>query len=223
MEIRVLRKIREALRSTSGLQPPPARGRIETERARLVPRRLARAALLELYCERAAAAGAVVHKAGSLLELQGILRQIVPAAGTAALAGRDELTRRLGEDPSRLLADDCRMLDAGRLSRDELFSLDLALTGIDFGVAETGSIVISASNEGARSISLTAGKHVALVFPDQIGGDLLDWAARAGNHADTPPAGMTIITGPSKTADIEMQLVVGVHGPEELHIIIFGS
>jgi L-lactate dehydrogenase complex protein LldG len=60
--------------------------------------------------------------------------------------------------------------------------------------------------------------HIVLLPADRIVPDLMDWTAA---YTDRPlPEGFTLITGPSKTADIELKLVVGVHGPSSLHVII---
>lgn len=93
---------------------------------------------------------------------------------------------------------------------------DLGLTGCDHLLAETGSVVIRSRPEQPRSLSLLPPVHIVVATARQMLPDLFDlFAISAG-----PPAGLTIITGPSKTGDIEGQLVTGVHGPGQLHVIV---
>jgi L-lactate dehydrogenase complex protein LldG len=85
------------------------------------------------------------------------------------------------------------------------------------GVAETGSICIQSGPRTRRLASLAVVEHIAILKREDIVADLLDWAASLGANL---PANEVLITGPSKTADIEMNLVMGVHGPKNVHIIL---
>lgn len=100
---------------------------------------------------------------------------------------------------------------------ETLFRVDAALTGVEAAVAEYGSIACESGAGQARGASLIPPTHIALVPASRIVPDLCDLFddARAG----TVPAGISIITGPSKTADIEGVLVNGVHGPKTVHAI----
>jgi len=106
---------------------------------------------------------------------------------------------------------------------DELFQADLGLTAAQHAIAETGTLVLVSDVERNRLASLLPPVHVALLRADAILPDL--GAALAAVHdADAgPPRTITFITGPSRTADIELTLVVGVHGPQELHVILLES
>jgi L-lactate utilization protein LutC len=97
------------------------------------------------------------------------------------------------------------------MSADQAYEFDAGVTEVDFAVAETGSLVIRHRPEHGRLLSLVPFVHVAIVqprnlLPDMI--DLFETLAREGTGSGT-----TIISGPSKTADIEMNTVLGVHGP----------
>ena len=89
-----------------------------------------------------------------------------------------------------------------------------------FALADTGSVVFAASAEQGRVDWLDAETLVALVPTDRIvpGLDELFAAVR-----ERMPSALTIVTGPSRTADIEQTLVVGVHGPRELHVVVLSS
>jgi L-lactate dehydrogenase complex protein LldG len=101
-----------------------------------------------------------------------------------------------------------------QMTRDESYDLDCGITDVAFAIAETGSLVIRPSPGGGRSLSLVPPLHIAIVEQRNLIADLLDLfnlLPRDGSGT------ATIITGPSKTADIEGSLVVGVHGPGEVH------
>ena len=100
---------------------------------------------------------------------------------------------------------------------------DLGLTGVDLAVAETGTLVLVSGAGRPRSTSLLPPCHIAvfdrtalLESLSQVGVFLEAW------HADTASArggAINFITGPSRTADIELTLTRGVHGPKEVHAI----
>jgi L-lactate dehydrogenase complex protein LldG len=100
---------------------------------------------------------------------------------------------------------------------DTLFRVDAALTGVTAAIAEFGSLVCASSASEARGFSLIPPTHIALVPASRILPDLCDLFDDA--LAINLPAGMSLITGPSKTADIEGVLVNGVHGPKTVHTL----
>lgn len=108
------------------------------------------------------------------------------------------------------------VVDGSRLERTRLFACDAGLSTVQGAVAETGTLVLVASRERHRLVSLVPPVHVAVVHTDQIA-PTLD-AALAPEHRSSPL--VTLVTGPSRTADIELTLVVGVHGPRELHVVL---
>ena len=101
---------------------------------------------------------------------------------------------------------------------------DLGLTGVDYALADTGTLVLVARKGQARAISLLPPVHIAVLKPEQVISGLNDLfplllretEAGGGNLCSA----VTFITGPSRTADIELTLVVGVHGPQQLHVIL---
>jgi len=104
---------------------------------------------------------------------------------------------------------------------------EIGVSGVDYAISDTGTLVVFARKGQARSISLLPPIHIALVKIDQIVaniGDLFDLLSpvAARNSQDLWSA-ITFITGPSRTADIELKLVVGVHGPQQLHVVLLDS
>jgi len=98
---------------------------------------------------------------------------------------------------------------------DAVAEADLGITEADALIAASGTLVLAA-HSGARSVSLLPPVHVALVPAARAVPDLAAALRRAGR----PDTCLTLVTGPSRTADIEKKLVVGVHGPCALHVVV---
>jgi L-lactate dehydrogenase complex protein LldG len=96
-------------------------------------------------------------------------------------------------------------------------SADASVEEVTAAIAETGSIVCSSAKGKAVQSSLLPSHHVAIVPREKLFATLDDFFAE---YAASPPTNITLITGPSRTADIELNLVIGVHGPEKLDIIV---
>ena len=103
--------------------------------------------------------------------------------------------------------------------KESLFQIDAGVTGARGGLADTGAVVLWPTAQEPRLLSLVPGVHVAVLDADTIYDSLADMMA-AENWAAGMPANALIISGPSKTADIEFTLVFGVHGPKELILLI---
>ncbi len=103
-----------------------------------------------------------------------------------------------------------------------LFSVDAAVTGVVSAVAETGTVVCCSGPSSARGASLVPPVHIALVAESQLVPDLFDLFGQLRSQKHLP-ANINLITGPSKTADIEGVLVTGVHGPGTVHIVLMSG
>ncbi|HEV8264298.1 MAG TPA: lactate utilization protein [Gemmatimonadales bacterium] len=101
-------------------------------------------------------------------------------------------------------------------SRDELFACDAGVTTAQWGIAETGTLVLESACERSRLVSLVPPMHVALLSTARLCPSLSDALARV----DRASHAITLITGPSRTSDIELTLVVGVHGPQTVHVLL---
>jgi L-lactate dehydrogenase complex protein LldG len=99
--------------------------------------------------------------------------------------------------------------------------LDLGVTGADLGLAESGSIVLTHGPGRPRMASLIPDVHVALLEVGRIERSLAQWA-QLDPRSPVDSANLVVITGPSRTGDIEMQLSLGVHGPRHLHVVLVG-
>jgi len=175
--------------------------------------------LAERFCTALTAAHGEVHRAGTLdaalatlgAVLAGLaVRQAAlnaePPLADVDLAGRwPEIQWRVaGEDDEDLRAF-CAAADAG-------------ITGVDALLAETGTIVVSSGPGKSRLTPLLPPVHIALAPASRLTTDLFTWTA--GRRGDLP-ANVTLISGPSKTADIEQTMAIGVHGPKRLIVILY--
>jgi L-lactate dehydrogenase complex protein LldG len=104
--------------------------------------------------------------------------------------------------------------------RKQLAQIQVGITGAIAGLADTGSIIVDSGSGRSRTASLLPPVHVALLPVSELYPDLPTWMALQGGDLLTKTANLTIISGPSKTADIELNLVLGVHGPGEVHVIL---
>ena len=112
---------------------------------------------------------------------------------------------------------------SGITDREKLRALcataDIGITSADYALADTGSLVMLASPQEARMISLLPPAHIAVVPRDRILTGLDELFSLLPRPADATSS-MVLITGPSRTADIEQILVRGVHGPGNFTVVI---
>jgi L-lactate dehydrogenase complex protein LldG len=97
-----------------------------------------------------------------------------------------------------------------------LADCDAAITGCEYLVARTGSILLSSAGESGRTVSVYAPIHICIAYTHQVVEDISDGLEKVLLQNSTYPSLLTLATGPSRTADIEKTLVVGVHGPKEV-------
>ena len=159
-----------------------------------------------------------------------VLAQGDDDAARALAAIADELRERNGA--RRIALSDAA--DVARLARNiaaeeiavcpspaDLFNFDAGITSAQAAIAETGTLVLESETERHRLVSLLPPVHIAVVYARNIVLTIGD--ALRQLHSGDPKQmsrAITFITGPSRTADIELTLTVGVHGPKELHVIV---
>lgn len=100
------------------------------------------------------------------------------------------------------------------------FQAELGVSAVDYLIAETGSVVLASRPEQPRSLSLLPPLHIAVAQRRQILPDLFDLFTLPAASGVDLPACLSIVSGPSKTGDIELRLVTGVHGPGEVHVVL---
>ena len=103
---------------------------------------------------------------------------------------------------------------------------EAGLSGAQAGLAATGSLVLASGPGRFRSTSLLPPVHIAVLHTSQIVPDLESWFARQRQDNFTSmrqSSNIVVISGPSRTADIAMELVMGMHGPREVVIVLVGE
>lgn len=205
----VIEAVRRALGRTAALTTPPVPPAIDESVARLV--RADAVGLPELFMKRA-----------------GDLKMLVETTTLEALT--DQIIAFLRENNCRKVAlpvsklfEGLGLIDAIRaagieatrwdqMTLDQLYDgYDCGITDVTYAVAETGSLVIKTSANHGRGLSLVPMFHVAVIEPKQFVPDLVDLFVRLAREG--AGSNVLLISGPSKTADIEMNVVTGVHGP----------
>ncbi len=106
------------------------------------------------------------------------------------------------------------------VNTDDLASCDASITLCEHLVARTGTIVLSSAQLSGRQSSVYAPVHICIAYTHQLVFDIADSLVQFKNEAATIPSMISFATGPSRTADIEKTLVVGVHGPKEVYCFL---
>jgi len=104
-------------------------------------------------------------------------------------------------------------------SRGACSTAEFGVSSADFALADTGSLVFLSESRKSRLISLLPPRHIAVISREKIVSgldELFTMVPEPAAHSSS----MVIVTGPSRTADIEMRLVRGVHGPGDIHVMI---
>ena len=104
-------------------------------------------------------------------------------------------------------------------SASEIFAFDVGISNAEAGIAETGTLVLDSSLERHRRVSLVPPVHIAILKASQIVNTLSEALSLMQRDDKVSPI-VTLVTGPSRTADIELTLAIGVHGPQELYVIV---
>jgi L-lactate dehydrogenase complex protein LldG len=104
--------------------------------------------------------------------------------------------------------------------RDHLTGIDIGFTVADYGIAETGTLVLDSSSEELRLATMVSEVHVAVMPTNRLRARSLDLEDELKQLMNAAPNYCAFITGASRTADIERVLALGVHGPLELHILM---
>ena len=173
---------------------------------------------VEVFCERLESVGGRGVVVRDELEAARALTQIIWELQSRVPA------KRIALSDAPLVAEMARDLPVEELQVcppvSELFNYDVGITSAQAAIAETGTLVLESEKERHRLVSLLPPVHVAIVRSDDICLTIGDALKQLRSREAEMSRAITFITGPSRTADIELTLTVGVHGPKELYVII---
>jgi L-lactate dehydrogenase complex protein LldG len=198
---------------------------------------IASEALLPKFEEELRKVAGSTYHASTASELEDVLRGILASShAKVVMLSRNPLLRKLRlAETIRAWGNTVSLWpEAGGAGEGESaqlrklaatsFSADVGITGVDFALAETGTLVLSSLIEGAQLASLAPPVHVALYRRGQLIASLEEVLEKVSVSREpnlpSPGRSVVFITGTSRTADIEQILVRGVHGPREVHAIL---
>jgi len=235
-----LERIRREARRTDGLftaatATRPAR---PEEAAEAVRRQMAERwpEALDLFRREFDRVGGVFHRAADLAEVPRVILEIAREEGATAVVAWDPAALGVDLRPGlvaeglavAVAASDPADETARRRHREESARAQIGVTGADLVLAETGTLILLSGRGRPRSTSLLPDTHVAVFDRSR----LVESLAQVGIllealHVD-PARSMSgaminFITGPSRTADIELTLTRGVHGPKHVHAIFVAA
>lgn len=168
-----------------------------------------------------------VHEADDPAAAADVIAEVARKHGATTLLSWEPLSLPVPGLPELLRARGLELtvpdlpVEAGsrRAALDGLEPLAVGLTGAVAALADTGSLVVASGPGRPRLASLLPPVHIALVRRALIVGSLFDLLGDGGGLV-SKVSNLVVITGPSRTADIEMTLTYGVHGPAEIHAIL---
>jgi L-lactate dehydrogenase complex protein LldG len=189
-----------------------------------------RGELIAQFANELRAVGGHFYSASSRDAAREYVLRLVPA-GMKAVGWDCQIIREIGLADSLERAGGDFVPDANGKAAGEFLKqaieADIGITAVDYALADTGTLVLLTGEGRARSASLLPPIHVALVKPAQILPGLADLfpllRVEKNSSKQSMSSAITLITGPSRTADIELTLVVGVHGPQQLHVILMND
>ncbi len=174
--------------------------------------------LVDVFARTAAEQDATVHRVAGPDVPHEILAEIVSTMRAARAVASDEPAAR--DAANRLCALGVDVVEA--LGPGDAAAADLGITGASAAIAATGTVVVDCSSAGARWASLLPRVHLCIVAAAEVVATPADVLRRLAGPAARLPANLVLISGPSRTGDIEQLLTLGVHGPVGLHVVVTG-
>jgi len=204
----ILDRIRSALGRRPGQAPPPLPATTLRTRNLTTPERV------EFFVQQFIKLNGKPVRVRSRVEAAAAVRDLMD--GHKAVASNAPFLSECG-------IPNLAGVQTGFTSREELRAAcamaDFGITSADYALADTGTFVMIASPQEARLVSLLPPAHIGVIPANRLLPNLDELFVRVPRPADHASS-MVLITGPSRTADIEQILVRGVHGPGEIYAVI---
>jgi L-lactate dehydrogenase complex protein LldG len=210
----VLDRVRNVLGHGGGTKAPPPPPELDDRIVRLIG---SDAKLPELFAQRAAELKMLVTPTTSQVASSKLIEFVRQHPIKSVAISVSSLLDRLGIRPA-LQSAGLAVKSWDEITLDQMYDFDCGITDVSYAVAESGTLVIKPSARQGRSISLVPMYHIAFLERDQILPDMVDLFDRLARDPDR--SNVILISGPSKTADIEMNVVTGVHGPNVVQTFI---
>ncbi len=176
-------------------------------------------ALIQLMTEKATVVGTIVQKTASISEAIKYAVNLIKEKNLKTI-----VSPGLKSEDIAMMSSLCKSADLTLLEsplRDQASAIDCSLTRAEYGIAETGTLLLASDSEEIRIATMLAKIHIAMLPISKIKPDtsaiksFLDSILKSDS-----PSYTAFITGASRTADIERILAIGVHGPVEHHILL---
>ena len=218
----ILGKVRSALKVSSddSVRAAAVRERLDGAPRGIVPARgqLGAADRVALFCQMAEKVAATVHHAGTADDVPKIIVDLLRSKNLPPSV-------RMGED-ARLKAmpwAESKSLEikAGRAVHEDEVGVSHAFAGI----AETGTVALLSGPDNPTTVNFLPEHHIVVVDARDVAGDLetvlSDVRSKFGKGQ--MPRTLNLITGPSRSGDIEQTLLLGAHGPRAVHVVVVGA
>jgi L-lactate dehydrogenase complex protein LldG len=202
----ILKKIRQALTESTPIPFPQSEGNSSVYQ----PSRQEKE--VEFAEQFARVQGKFIYCADQAEMLQQLKQLIVKNAWTQVFCRETPLLQLLN-DPLK-----------GLIVKEGLPEADASITSCELLVARTGSILLSTGLESGRTVSVYAPVHICIAYSRQLVYDIREGLEfLQGKYKNNLPSLITLATGPSRTADIEKTLVVGIHGPKDVYVFLIDA
>jgi len=220
---KLLGDVKTALEHAAGKRPHPV-----PEAAAVVPMThvARRAELGSKFVRELEAVGGQVLEVGSASEAIEKIAELARRMGARSAVSAEALTADLARVDAELQRQGVEVICSGPVAKDDLAQMreriaraDLGIVEADYAIAASGTLAAIANATRPRSVSLLPPTSVIILHIDRIVPDLAALMRTIGPEkvSDNP---LVLITGPSRTADIEKRIVLGVHGPKELYVVL---
>jgi L-lactate dehydrogenase complex protein LldG len=183
--------------------------------------------LIERFTTEANRVGARVIEVNCEDDITNYILHLIDSIAADGVCLSDVIEKQFPHLSTHLLANGTRIVapHAPGSSLDDyrhsLLDVTIGVTSADYGIAETGTLVLTSEGECHRLLSLLPPVHICLLSATQLVSRFSDLLRMVTDSGSTLSASaLTCISGPSRTADIEHTVTLGVHGPREVHVLL---